>query len=86
MLCAQGCSESGLTVEWKVPGLGDLPVIGKLFHSKSVTKSRDELLVLITPRIVKPLAPEAVPAGPTMVKPLMGPTRAEENQLAPAHK
>jgi pilus assembly protein CpaC len=70
----------------KVPGLGDLPVIGKLFHSKSVTKSRDELLVLITPRIVKPYNADSAPAGPTMVKPLMGPTRAEENQLAPSHK
>jgi pilus assembly protein CpaC len=70
----------------KVPGLGNLPVIGALFRSKSVTKSRDELLVLITPRIVKPYNGDAVPAGPTMVKPLMGPTRSEENPLAPAHK
>jgi pilus assembly protein CpaC len=70
----------------KIPGLGNLPVIGKLFSSKSVTKSRDELLVLITPRIVKPYTGDAVPAGPTMVKPLMGPTRSEENQLAPSHK
>jgi len=70
----------------KVPGLGDLPVIGKLFHSKSVTKSRDELLVLITPRVVKPYNPDSVPAGPVFPKPLIGPTRADEDKMAPTHK
>ena len=39
----------------KIPGIGDLPVIGKLFQSKSLNKSRNELLVIVTPRIVHPL-------------------------------
>jgi pilus assembly protein CpaC len=57
----------------KVPGIGDLPIIGKLFRSKSVTKSRTELLVIVTPRIVH--GSETLPAIPVMVSPLMGPAR-----------
>ena len=40
----------------KVRGLGDLPVLGTLFRSRSTRKSTDELLVVITPHIVKPYA------------------------------
>lgn len=38
----------------KVPFLGDLPVIGALFRSKSFNKSETELIVLLTPTIVDP--------------------------------
>ena len=37
----------------KIPGLGDLPILGKLFKSRSVTKTQDELLILVTPHIVR---------------------------------
>ena len=40
----------------KVRGIGDIPIIGNLFRSRSVKKSSDELLVVITPHFVKPLA------------------------------
>jgi pilus assembly protein CpaC len=40
----------------KVPGIGDIPVLGKLFQSKSVSRSRTELLVIITPEVVRPIA------------------------------
>jgi pilus assembly protein CpaC len=39
----------------KVPGIGDIPILGKLFQSKSVTRSHTELLVIITPEIVRPI-------------------------------
>jgi pilus assembly protein CpaC len=39
----------------KVPGLGDLPILGNLFRSRSTRKSTDELLVVVTPRFVKPV-------------------------------
>src|ERR1700733_2354175 len=39
----------------KMPVLGDLPVIGQLFRSKSFQKSKDELVVIVTPHIVHPL-------------------------------
>jgi len=39
----------------KIPGMGDLPIIGHLFRSKSVNRSHTELIVLVTPRIVDPV-------------------------------
>jgi pilus assembly protein CpaC len=39
----------------KIPGIGSLPVLGKLFQSKAVARSHSELLVMITPEIVRPI-------------------------------
>jgi pilus assembly protein CpaC len=39
----------------KIPGLGDIPILGKLFQSKTISRSNSELLVIITPEIVRPL-------------------------------
>jgi pilus assembly protein CpaC len=40
----------------KIPGLGNVPILGRLFQSRSTQKSTDELLVVITPHFVKPLS------------------------------
>lgn len=48
-----------------VPLLGSLPIIGNLFKSKAARQQRTELMVLITPRLVKPLDPDEVPELPT---------------------
>ena len=45
-------SETQSTSESKVPFLGDIPVLGKLFKSKSKEKRKTELIVILTPRIV----------------------------------
>lgn len=69
----------------KVPGLGDLPVLGELFRSRSLNKTKTELLVLVTPRIVHPLTPSEVPPGPGFLqKPL--PPAAPEPEKKPAPK
>ncbi len=53
----------------KIPGLGDLPIIGNLFKSKSLQKSNAELMVLCT---VKKVSPEMkTPAGPTNPQPFL---------------
>jgi pilus assembly protein CpaC len=39
----------------KIPGLGDIPLLGKLFQSRSITKSNTELLVIVTPELVRPI-------------------------------
>jgi pilus assembly protein CpaC len=39
----------------KIPGIGDIPVLGKLFTSRSLNKSKDELLIIVTPRVVQPM-------------------------------
>ena len=39
----------------KIPGLGDIPFFGKLFQSRSITKTNSELLVIVTPELVRPM-------------------------------
>jgi pilus assembly protein CpaC len=65
----------------KVPGLGDIPILGNLFRSRSTQKSTDELLVVITPRFVHPLPPgepAKLPDAPVTTLP----TVAEQNAAA----
>jgi pilus assembly protein CpaC len=39
----------------RYPGLGDLPVLGPLFRSTNFTRSETELIIIVTPYIVKPI-------------------------------
>ncbi|MCU1285267.1 MAG: hypothetical protein JWO13_1617 [Acidobacteriales bacterium] len=49
----------------KVPGLGNLPIIGNLFKSKNLQKSKSELMVLVTVRKVSPAdQPSPLPKMP----------------------
>jgi type IV pilus secretin PilQ/predicted competence protein len=41
------------TTEDKVPGLGSLPLVGNLFRHTSVSRSTQEVLFFVTPRIIK---------------------------------
>jgi pilus assembly protein CpaC len=50
----------------QIPGLSKLPIIGKLFQSKASRAERTELMVLITPRLVRALNPDEVPPLPTI--------------------
>jgi len=51
----------------RVPGIGDIPVLGQLFRSRAVNTLNSELLVIVTPTIVDPVAePTAAPAVPRM--------------------
>jgi pilus assembly protein CpaC len=43
----------------KFPGLGDIPVLGALFRSSSIDREERELLMVVTPHLVKPLAVNA---------------------------
>ncbi|MDQ3548035.1 MAG: type II and III secretion system protein family protein [Chloroflexota bacterium] len=54
-----------------IPILSKLPVIGSLFKSKSDRAERTELLVLITPRLVRPLNPDEVPPLPVNMRPFI---------------
>ena len=51
----------------KIPGLGDIPILGNLFRSKSLQKSNSELMVLCTVRRISPNTSE--PAPPKNPKP-----------------
>jgi pilus assembly protein CpaC len=53
----------------KIPGLGDIPILGAFFKSKSLQKSNAELMVLCT---VRKIAPDMKPpAGPTNPQPFL---------------
>jgi pilus assembly protein CpaC len=48
----------------KIPLLGDIPILGSLFRSKEVRQNRSELIVLVTPVIVRPMDEQPpVPTG-----------------------
>jgi len=40
-------------IQLKTPVLGDLPVIGRFFRNSARTKDKDELLIFITPKIIR---------------------------------
>jgi pilus assembly protein CpaC len=48
-----------------IPIMSKLPIIGPLFKNKSKRQEQTELMVLITPRLVRPLDPDEVPPLPT---------------------
>jgi pilus assembly protein CpaC len=53
----------------KIPGLGDIPILGNFFRSKSAQKSNSELMVLCTVRRVSPSAQP--PQGPATPEPFL---------------
>jgi pilus assembly protein CpaC len=57
----------------KVPGIGDIPILGKLFQSKNLTKSHTELLVIITPEIVRPIPVDKPVPALTFAYPQLSP-------------
>ena len=53
----------------KIPGLGDIPILGNFFRSKSLQKSNSELMVLCTVKRVSPTTES--PLGPKNPQPFM---------------
>jgi pilus assembly protein CpaC len=42
----------------RFPVLGEIPILGALFRSSEYQKNKTELLIVVTPRLIKPLAPD----------------------------
>ncbi len=61
-----GLIDNRVTDIWnKIPGLGDIPILGNFFRSKSLQRSNSELMVLCTVRRISPNAePPALPKNP----------------------
>ncbi|MFI5269990.1 MAG: type II and III secretion system protein family protein, partial [Chloroflexota bacterium] len=53
----------------KIPGLSNIPILGKLFESRTLKKSHNELLVVVTAHLVHPSA--TTPAGLVMPEPFL---------------
>jgi pilus assembly protein CpaC len=61
-----------------IPFLSQIPIIGYLFKSRADRAERTELMVLVTPRLVRALDPDEVPALPTTPRPFLPPMEREE--------
>ena len=55
----------------KVPGLGNIPFFGRLFQSRSLSRTKSELLVVVTPQLVHPLPAGTTPPQVDMPKPFL---------------
>jgi pilus assembly protein CpaC len=52
----------------KVPLLGQVPILGKLFQSVAQNRSKTELLVVVTPKLVRPSEAVGAPSSPEFPK------------------
>ena len=48
----------------QLPWIGNVPILGALFRSAAYRKNETDLVIIVTPRLVKPLAPGDEPATP----------------------
>src|SRR5438105_1364186 len=65
----------------KVPGIGDIPILGLLFRSEAAQKDRTELVVMITPHILRNNSPgvtNELPRTPETFLPPLDPKRTRE--------
>lgn len=44
----------------KLPGLGDIPILGQLFRSQEFIKGQTELVIMVTPRLIRPFNKEGI--------------------------
>jgi pilus assembly protein CpaC len=65
----------------KVPGIGDIPILGYLFRSKAAQKDQTELVVMITPEILADNSRGVTPNLPRGPEQYLAPL--PENKLAP---
>ncbi|MFB3854334.1 MAG: pilus assembly protein N-terminal domain-containing protein [Vicinamibacterales bacterium] len=56
----------------KIPGIGDIPILGLLFRSKAAQKAQTELVVMITPQIVPRSSHGAASSIPGLIEPYLG--------------
>ncbi len=60
----------------KIPGLGDLPILGALFQSDRFQRNETELVIIVTPYIVRPVDPDQLR---TPIDPYRAPAVASSN-------
>jgi pilus assembly protein CpaC len=67
----------------KIPGLSSIPLLGKLFQSVTRNKTAEELMVLVTPTIVRPLPAGAPLPDLERPKPFLPPSKSYSNVYQP---
>jgi pilus assembly protein CpaC len=68
----------------KVPGIGDIPILGMLFKSKAAQKDQTELVVMITPEILPTSSPGVTPNLPKFGDTFLPPIADKQVKPAPA--
>ena len=68
----------------KIPGIGDIPILGQLFRSKAAQKDRTELVVMITPQILNTDSPGVTDALPKIEEPFLPGVRQDRALDPPA--
>lgn len=66
----------------KVPGLGDIPILGELFKSDTFQRQETELVIIVTPYLVEPISNPALVSLPT--DPATGPEGSQQLGAATA--
>jgi len=70
----------------KIPGIGDIPILGVLFKSKAAQKGRTELVVMITPEILPNNSPGVTRELPRLQEPLLPALQPKgTSEMPPAH-
>jgi pilus assembly protein CpaC len=70
--CISGLLDNRTTNQLsKIPGIGDIPILGKLFQSRNESKSVEDLAVIVTPTLVDPLTDNPVPTQPATAIPFI---------------
>lgn len=91
-------SNTMATTMQKIPGIGDIPILGLLFKSKAAQREQTELVVMITPEILPNNSRGVTPDLPKLQEPFMPPLadakkpvpqpppafRSQASQAAPA--
>jgi pilus assembly protein CpaC len=67
----------------KVPGIGDIPILGYLFRSKAAQKNRTELVVMITPEILPSGSPGVTTESPRLQEPYLPPLPVDRSFPTP---
>jgi len=67
----------------KIPGIGDIPILGYLFKSKAAQKDQTELVVMITPQILRRGSTGVSPKLPDLIEPFLPPVKKTLPSPAP---
>jgi pilus assembly protein CpaC len=68
----------------KIPGIGDIPILGALFKSKAAEKDQTELVVMITPQILPRNSAGVTSSLPRTPEPFLGPMPENKTVNPPA--
>ncbi len=67
----------------KIPGIGDIPILGLLFRSKAAQKDQTELVVMITPEILPNNSRGVTPNLPKLQEPYLPPLADPRKPITP---